>query len=118
MSAVPVTFVGICYPRDKSHDPFPATFVGFAHITGLEVGGGPIIPPEMGGGDKPPGTWGGAGEGFPTPPIVIPEPPPVDLPPPPNVKPFPPEGGWGYSDRTGWVYKPKEDEASPKGGRR
>lgn len=29
--------------------------------------------------EKPPGTWGGAGEPFPTPPIVIPPPPKPDM---------------------------------------
>lgn len=117
MSAVPVTIVAIAYPRDKSHDPFPVTIVGMAHITGLEVGGGPIIPPEMKPPENPDHIWGGGNEPFPTPPIHIPDPPPIEQPPPQVIKPFPPEGGWGYSPRTGWVFKPGEGDPQPKGPR-
>ena len=43
MSHVPVTLNGVIYPKNKKDAPFPATFVGYAWISGLEVGGGPII---------------------------------------------------------------------------
>ena len=108
--------------------------VGEAMLSGVGVGGGPIIP----GGD-PPGTWGGAGEPFPTPPIHLPpgsnsppiiwgpndprpSPPiylPPDTPPPIDVSPGgdkpPPEGsaGWGYYDGR-WGYFPGPLDAQPK----
>ena len=46
MAEVPVTIQCMIYPRDKSGKPYPATVVGFASITGLQVGGGPILPPD------------------------------------------------------------------------
>lgn len=51
---------------------FDATFVGKLILP--EVSTGPV-PPGQGGGRPPLGFWGGAGEPFPTPPIVIPIPP-------------------------------------------
>ena len=45
MSSVPVTIHCQIYPKDKSVKPYPATIIGFASITGLQVGGGPILPP-------------------------------------------------------------------------
>jgi len=106
------------------------TFTGLASITGLSVGGGPIIPgtpthPIWG----PPGSNFPGGPGFPpvaghpmpdppltiwgpndprpTHPIVIPPPPgDVGTPPPEGVKPPPEGGGWGYSPQYGWGYFP------------
>ena len=46
MAAVPVTIVGSDTVSNQ-----PVNIVGVAYLTGLEVGGGPIIPP-----DQPPST--------------------------------------------------------------
>lgn len=122
MSAVPITFHGMMYPKDKSVRPYAFTALGTAEITGLEIGGGPIVPPgEV---PKPPGDW----EIWPNPPegtaphpehpIVI----PPTLPPtePPNPVP-PPHEGWNWSAiKSGWyyLYVPGKDEAGPKEGHR
>jgi len=114
MAAVPVTIVAIVYPRDKSTEPYPATIQGFAHITGLGVGGGPIEPPPDIPVEPPLVIWGGGGvgdyidAGFP-----IPQPPP-DKPPPVVEKPH---EGWNWSAaKSGWyfLYVPREGEAGPK----
>lgn len=69
MAAVNVTISGVLCDK-YGRTIMPVTLVGEATLTGLGVGGGPIIPPD---GEKPPGsppgTWGGANEPFPTPPI-------------------------------------------------
>lgn len=121
MSSVPITFQGMMYPRDKSVKPYPFTALGVASITGLEVGGGPILPPgEV---EPPPGweIWPNPPEGVaPTPehPIVLPPTlPPVD----PPAQPEPPHEGWNWSTvKSGWyyLYVPGEGEAGPKRGRR
>jgi hypothetical protein len=122
MSSVPITFHGMMYPKDKSVKPYAFTALGTAEITGLGVGGGPIVPPdEIGDIPKPPGDWviwGGADQPFPTPPIHLPPTlPPVDPPNPPE----PPHEGWNWSQaKAGWyyLYVPGEGEAGPKRGRR
>lgn len=145
MAAVPITISGVlCDKLGRTIQS--VTLVGEASITGLGVGGGPIIPPEGGApgeppsiwpspghpahpiapGGKPPGTWGGAGEPMPTPPIVIPptepgKPPlviwgPDDPRPTPPIHipglPEPPVGGdrvqlieWktAWTPQTGWI---------------
>ena len=117
MSSVPVTISCQIYPKDHSVKPYPATIIGFASITGLEVGGGPIIPPD----EVPPGEvlpplviWGGPFD----PPHIdnsLPEPPkPPDQPPSPPVKPH---EGWNWSAvKSGWyfLYVPAPGEAGPK----
>ena len=120
MSAVPVTIQAMIYPRDKSGDPYPATIVGFASITGLTVGGGPILPPD----EVPPGEvqpplviWGGPIDPYPDiggpgpqPPI---DPPPID----PPATPTPPHEGWNWSAvKSGWyyLYVPGPGDAGPK----
>lgn len=110
MAAVPVTIVGfITDPSDPSAGAAakPVIIVGQLSLTGLTIGGGPIIPPE-----QPPGIWGPT-DPRPTPPIQLPpwaggwqpgiwgptDPrptPPIYIPPPgsqppPNVEP--PEAG-------------------------
>lgn len=119
MSAVPVTIVGMLADENGSRS---VTLVGLASLTGLGVGGGPIIP------DKPPGvpthpivlpgdpSWG---DPHPEHPIVIPK-PPTEPPLEPPVdggeitKPPPPDGGWGYSPDYGWGYFPGKGAAGPK----
>lgn len=122
MSAVPITFHGMMYPKDHSVRPYAFTAVGTAEITGLGIGGGPIIPPgEI---EKPPGDW----EIWPNPPEgVAPHPEhPIVLPPtlppdhPPNPVP-PPHEGWNWSQsKNGWyyLYVPGKDDPQPHRGRR
>ena len=93
MGAVPVTINGVMYPKGKSADdePVPCTIVGYAWVTGLGIGGGPVAP--------------GAPPGQPAHPIVLPpeQPPPVDPPEvPPGLSP-PPGWSWFYTQRFGWV---------------
>ena len=101
MAAVPVVISGVLIPTGKSADdkPVPATFVGYATIAGLEVGGGPIIP------DSPP--------------EIIIDPPPVQ--PPPSlavvIKPAPVTGGWGLAtqgDQLQWFFVPAASAPQPK----
>lgn len=101
MSAVPVTMQVIVYPRDKSVEPYPATMVGMAWITGLQVGGGP-----MPGGDHVDNSL-----------------PPVEEPPPDQpleqmltlvAKEPPAEGGWGWFPEYGWVYSRGSGQSGPK----
>lgn len=99
MSSVEVTINGILYDK-TTKGARPVAIIGTAELTGLGVGGGPIIPPEGGQPGEPPGIWGPPGP-WPTPPIQMPpgtwpgqNPPhpahPIVLPPeqvPPGMKP-------------------------------
>lgn len=125
MAAVPVTIQAMIYPRDKSGEPYPATIVGFASITGLQVGGGPILPPDEVPIDppiEPPLTiWPNPPEGvapIPEHPIVLPDPiQPPDQPPSP---PVPPHEGWNWSAaKSGWyyLYVPGPEDPQPKRGK-
>lgn len=117
MAAVPITFHGTMYPKDHTVAPYAFTAVGMANITGLTIGGGPIVkPPDIDEIPVPPdfGIWGGSNEPFPTPPIYL----PPDLPPvnPPTPIP-PPHEGWNYSQaKNGWyyLYVPGEGDPQPK----
>jgi len=109
MAAVPVIINGVLYPKQKGSggisQAVPAVFMGYLSIDGLEVGGGPIIPP-----DAPPVD----------PPVV--DPPPTDPPSGPSVavviKPAPVTGGWGVAtDASGafkWFFTPGTATAGPK----
>jgi hypothetical protein len=105
MAAVPVIINGVLMPKGKGagDKPVPAVFIGALSIQGLEVGGGPVIPP-----DAPPVD----------PPI---DPPPTD--PGPGVavviKPAPVTGGWGIATDTSgqqfkWFFTPGAGGAGPK----
>lgn len=119
MAAVPITFQGMMYPRDKSVKPYPFTALGTASITGLEIGGGPIIeePPDIK--PQPPLViWGGPFDPpHPAHPIVLPDPPiegPPDQPPTTPEKPHP---GWNWSAlKSQWyfLYVPGSGQAQPK----
>lgn len=123
MAAVPLTFQCMVFPRNKTVAPYPATIVGLASITGLEIGGGPIeTPPDLP--IEPPLViWPGPG---PLPgvghPIVLPgDPswegptvPPPDQVPPQVEKPHP---GWNWSAvKSQWyfLYVPGSGQAQPK----
>lgn len=84
MAAVPVTIVGILTTDGGSTN---ATMVGMASLTGLGVGGGPIVPPSDAHPEHPivlppdkpsvppPSIWPpGPGIDFPSHPIVLPPP--------------------------------------------
>lgn len=119
MAAVPVTIQCLVYPKNKTVAPFPATIVGLASITGLEVGGGPIEPPPDIVPEPPLVIWGGGNEPFPTPPIAgfLPDgtfPVLPDQPPPAVEKPHP---GWNWSAvKSQWyfLYVPGSGSAQPK----
>lgn len=121
MAAVEVTISGVLYDK-YARTTRPVVLIGEASLTGLGVGGGPIIPP--GGGaepplgiwgppDMPPGFWGGGmGPGVkpqprPEHPIVLPPdqvPPdmkPPEPPPPGTTTPVPPPEG-----SPGWPVNP------------
>jgi hypothetical protein len=80
MASVPVTLDGALYDL-WSKTTQRVVFIGQASLTGLGVGGGPIIP------DQPPGQppGGGGPPGVPTFPIW--GPPGIDLPPGPGYPP-------------------------------
>jgi len=106
MAQVPVSMQVTIYPRDKSVKPYPATIVGYAWITGLGVGGGPMP--------------GGPSDAHPEHPIVL---PPIEQPPPVQeggggititVKQAPAAGGWGLNLDEGWYYAPGPGSPGPK----
>jgi len=107
MAAVPVSMNVVIYPMDKraGSQPYKATIVGSAWLTGLAVGGGP--------------TPGGPGDAHPEHPIVL---PPVETPPDPDkfpnisaiLKSAPPGGGWQFTADNGWQYDPGTSGAGPK----
>ena len=117
MAAVDVTISGVLYDK-LSRTTRPVVLIGEASLTGLGVGGGPILPgdppgiwgpndPRPGWGlpGQPPGIWG-PNDPRPSHPIVIPK-PPVDPPPDPTEpKPPPDDGGWGWHPEYGWGYFP------------
>jgi len=89
MAAVPVIINGVLYPKEKGGQVIPAVFCGYLSIEGLEVGGGPVIPPEQ-----------------------VPPDPPIDVPPQPSgpsvavvVKPAPATGGWGIATDASGAFK-------------
>jgi len=94
MAQVPVSMQVMIYPRNKTVKPYPATVVGYAWITGLEVGGGPVEPPELPPTEPPPVEDDGK--------IAV------------IIKPAPEGGGWGFSANKGWYYQPGAGQAQPK----
>ena len=135
MAEVPVTMNGVLYDL-YNRTTQRVVFIGDASLTGLGVGGGPIVPPGQppGGGGQPPGypTFPIAGYPdfpYPSQPIYRPgypggSPPPSLRPPeqPPEgptddngfVKPPPGDGGWSYHETYGWGYYPGTTAAGPK----
>lgn len=118
MAAVPVTIQALVYPKNKSVPPYPATIVGLASITGLEVGGGPVMPPDIKP-DPPLVIWGGGNEPMPTPPIAgfLPDGTFPELPDKPPAQVEKPHAGWNWSvAKSQWyfLYVPGSGEAQPK----
>ena len=127
MASVPLTLDGALYDL-WAKTTQRVVFIGQASLTGLGVGGGPILPdtpPSAG----PPGhpehpIWGPPGISLPPgpgfPPVAghpLPIPPVDTIPPPPEgEKPPPADGGWGYwgDPVNSWVYKPGPGQKTPK----
>lgn len=104
MAAVEVTISGVLYDK-TARTTQPVVLIGEASLTGLGVGGGPIIPPGQppSGGGGPPGIWGPT-DPRPTPPIAnVPGLPPTTDPPPidPNTPPVQWKTLWTPTE--GWV---------------
>ena len=133
MAAIEITITGVLYDK-TARTTRPVVIIGDASLTGLGVGGGPIVPPDSGAppgfwgpndprptppinlppwdqsGGRPPGIWGPPGP-WPSPPIHL---PPMPIEPPSNPtepKPPPPDGGWGWHPTYGWGFFP-----NPSGG--
>jgi len=129
MASVPLTLDGALYDL-WAKTTQRVVFIGQASLTGLGVGGGPILP------DQPPPSvtpgpphpehpiWGPPGIDLPPgpgfPPVAghpLPIPPVDTIPPPPEgEKPPPADGGWGYwgDPVNSWVYKPGPGQKTPK----
>jgi|SRR5215472_3540204 len=137
MAAVPIQITGVLWDHaDKSGKK--VTLMGDASISGLVIGGGPIVPPDTSPpdpGEPPLGIWGPT-DPRPTPPIHIPPTPPTDgqpgipshpivlppVPPDPPIEPpggAPPPEGWFWHwvpEHHQWVlvYNPPAGTAEPK----
>lgn len=123
MAAVDVTISGILYDK-LNRTVQQVVLIGEASLTGVGVGGGPIVPPNQppsggapphpslpiywpGGppGEPPPGFWGGGmGPGVkpqphPEHPIVLPPDVPPDIPSPPDL--FTWKVAW--TEEQGWM---------------
>ena len=85
MASVPVTLDGVLYDLQNKTTQ-RVVFIGDASLSGLGVGGGPVIPPPSGG--QPPSVWPNPPEGI----APHPEHPIAPGGPPPGIWPNPPEG--------------------------
>lgn len=108
MAAVEVTISGVLYDK-VNRTTQNVVLIGEASLTGLGIGGGPIIPPP----GQPPSSgvpthpimlpgmpgWGVPPDAHPEHPIVIPPDVPPDIPAPPDL--FTWHVAW--TDTTGWV---------------
>lgn len=140
MASVPVTIVGTLTDKDGSQN---VTIVGMAQITGLEVGGGPVQPPQIwpspgrpahpiAPGGEPPSIWPGPGDpDFPiqVPPSIWPDPPEGQAPIPGHPLPIPPPAGiqgpqlqvkvvWDADEGWSVVLVPTGTAPAPSVGRR
>ena len=133
MAEMPIQVNGVLWNKVWKRGE-PVVLYGMASIVGLEIGGGPIMPPDQGGGGGEPGipTFPIAGYPdfpYPSQPIYRPgypggSPPPNLRPPeqPPEgpadengfIKPPPEGGGWAYHEDYGWMYSPGGQSAGPK----
>lgn len=106
MAAVNITIDGVLCDK-YGRTITPVKLVGEATLTGLGVGGGPIMPPGNGGGGgngKPPGIWGGGNTPMPTPPIA--NVPGIDNPDPPGKPDVPPPTVWPPGPGIDWPEHP------------
>lgn len=135
MAAVAIEISGLLYDKLKRTTQ-NVVLRGTAQLIGLEIGGGPIYPPEAGGSPGVPThpivlpgdpSWGDPhpehpivmppSDAHPEHPIVIPPPgePPTGEPGDDGfVKPPPEGGGWGYHATYGWMYDPPSSKPQPK----
>lgn len=100
MAAINVTLVGL-----GNGEPF--TFVGLASLTGLGVGGGPILPPEG------PGTWPPQRPPHPSHPIVTPPPGAGEKPPVPPPSIWPPGPGIDFPSHPIVIPPPVDPDKPP-----
>lgn len=118
MAAVELTVSGVLYDK-HARTVQQVVLIGEASLTGLSVGGGPIVGggggplPPTGGGERPAFPIAGPGPFPPGPgyppvvgggPIIPPEGPP-DMTPPGDKPPPAGAAGWGYYDSR-WGYFP------------
>lgn len=101
MASVEVTISGVLYDK-VARTTQPVVLIGEASLTGLGIGGGPIIPPGQPPVGQPPGIWGPT-DPRPTPPIPIypggsPDPP---KPPDPVQPPIDWKAVWHPTE--GWI---------------
>lgn len=104
MAAIPVQITGILFDK-KNKTSQVVTLIGEASVIGLQVGGGPIIPPER---DPSLGIWHDPGGFNPNAPG---EPWPPDE--PPQKPPFEKKVGW--TEETGWfvAFVPTGEHVTP-----
>lgn len=99
MAAIPVTIDGMLYDLYARTSQRVILF-GDASVTGIGIGGGPIIPPG-----QPPGIWGGGNVPMPSPPIAnVPGAPgyqPPERPPEPVQPPVEWKAVWHPTE--GWI---------------
>lgn len=103
MAAVEITISGVLYDK-VARTTQPVVLIGEASLTGLGVGGGPIIPPPV---DRPP-MWPPPHPAHPIPPypahpIVLPPERPTDPPTEPPTNPSDPQWSWCWNPNTGWI---------------
>jgi hypothetical protein len=117
MAAIPVTFSGLLFDK-KNKTQQNVTFIGLASITGLGIGGGPILPPDVPPDQIPPdlGFWQDPGGYNPDNPN---QPWPPETEPPPDQKP-PFEVKVGWTEENGWfvVLVPTGTHPAPSGARK
>lgn len=116
MAAVDITISGVLYDK-LNRTQQAVVLIGEATLTGLGIGGGPIIPPG-----QPPISPGvpthpimlpgmpGWGDPHPAHPIVLPDPPPEPPTDPPNVN-----WKWAWTPAMGWhpAYVPEGGKPQP-----
>lgn len=106
MAAVEVTITGTLYDK-LNRTTQQVVLIGEASLTGVGIGGGPVIPPPGGGGTQPPTIWPGPG------PLPHPEHPIAPGGPPPSVWPNPPEGSAPHPEHPIVLPPPGEKPPEP-----
>jgi hypothetical protein len=123
MAAVPIQIDGVLWDHANKSGR-KVSLIGSAHILGLSVGGGPIMPPDT----TPPGNGLHPEHpivppgGYPHPehPIVMPPDQPPTEPPTGTpdddgfIKTPPPDGGWAFHQQYHWLYSPGPSAPGPK----
>lgn len=109
MAAIEITISGVCYDK-LARTTRPIVIIGEASLTGLGVGGGPIIPPsDPGAHPEHPIFYPPRPEHpifyppHPEHPIVLPPDKPTDPPTEPPTNPADPAWSWCWNPNTGWI---------------